>query len=194
MVSQIKVNEIIKQSGSSITIGESGDTINIGTTGDTINLAGSAYATPGNMTPIFLATGGTAQSGLSDNTTTLRIFNSEIYDTDNAYDTSTGLFTVPTTGKYVLIAGLNIDGGSNTGTEFALGLSLNSDASANGHTFLNFNSASLKRWDANITVVRSLTANDTVGVYGRMNTSSGDWNMYSGTNTNYFGAFRIIES
>mgnify|MGYP007000223717 len=35
MVSQIKVNEIIKQSGSSITIGESGDTINIGTTGDT---------------------------------------------------------------------------------------------------------------------------------------------------------------
>ena len=185
MVSQIKVNEIIKQSGSSITIGESGDTI---------NLAGSAYATPGNMTPIFLATGGTAQSGLSDNTTTLRIFNSEIYDTDNAYDTSTGLFTVPTTGKYVIIAGINIDGGSNTGTEFALGLSLGGDASATGHTFLKFNSGSLIRWDANITVVRSLTASNTVGVYGRMNTTSGDWNMYSGTNTNYFGAFRIIES
>ena len=30
MVSQIKVNEIIKQSGSSITIGESGDTISLG--------------------------------------------------------------------------------------------------------------------------------------------------------------------
>ena len=29
MVSQIKVNEIIKQSGSSITIGESGDTVSI---------------------------------------------------------------------------------------------------------------------------------------------------------------------
>ena len=29
MVSQIKVNEIIKQSGSSITIGESGDTIDL---------------------------------------------------------------------------------------------------------------------------------------------------------------------
>ena len=33
MASQIKVNEIIKQSGSSISIGESGDTINI--TGNT---------------------------------------------------------------------------------------------------------------------------------------------------------------
>ena len=29
MVSQLKVNEIIKQSGSSISIGESGDTINV---------------------------------------------------------------------------------------------------------------------------------------------------------------------
>ena len=55
MVSQIKVNEIIKQSGSSITIGESGDTINIGTTGDTVNLAGSAYATAETMTPSFQA-------------------------------------------------------------------------------------------------------------------------------------------
>ena len=146
-----------------------------------------------NMTPIFLATGGTAQSSLSDNVTTLRIFNSEIFDSNNAYNTSTGLFTVPSTGKYVIIAGINIDGSSNTGTEFALGLSLNGDASANGHTFLNFSSASLKRWDANISVIRSLTANDTVGVYGRMNTSSGTWNMYSGTNTNYFGAFKIIE-
>ena len=31
MVSQLKVNEIVKQSGSSITIGESGDTVQLGT-------------------------------------------------------------------------------------------------------------------------------------------------------------------
>ena len=194
MVSQIKVNEIIKQSGSTITIGESGDTINIGTTGDTINLAGSAYATPGNMTPLFYARGNSEQTGLADNVTTKRIFGSEIFDTDGVYDTSTGLFTVPSTGKYCIIAGLNIDGGSNTGTEFALGLSLNADTSATGHTFLKFNSASLIRWDANISVLASLSGGNTVGVYGRMNTSSGTWNMYSSSNSNYFGAFRIIES
>jgi len=40
MVSQLKVNEIIKQSGSSISIGESGDTINLaGTTNITGNTA-----------------------------------------------------------------------------------------------------------------------------------------------------------
>ena len=40
MVSQLKVNEIIKQSGSSITIGESGDTVTI-PSGATLNAAGS---------------------------------------------------------------------------------------------------------------------------------------------------------
>ena len=44
MVSQIKVNEIIKQSGSSISIGESGDTVSIPTTlnATTIQQGGSA--------------------------------------------------------------------------------------------------------------------------------------------------------
>ena len=63
MVSQLKVNEIIKQSGSSIGIGESGDTItltgdtiNLGTTGNTINLAGSAYSSSVLCDPFFHAT------------------------------------------------------------------------------------------------------------------------------------------
>ena len=145
------------------------------------------------MTPLFYARGNSEQTGLSDNVTTKRIFGSEIFDADGVYDTSTGLFTVPTTGKYCIIAGLNIDGGSNTGTEFALGLSLNADTSATGHTFLKFNSASLIRWDANISVLASLSGGNTVGVYGRMNTSSGTWNMYSSANSNYFGAFKLIE-
>ena len=52
MASQIKVNEIIKQSGSSITIGESGDTI---------NLAGATYAVAAN-TPSFYAYLGSNQT------------------------------------------------------------------------------------------------------------------------------------
>ena len=42
MVSQLKVNEIIKQSGSSISIGESGDTVSI-PSGATFSIAGSNY-------------------------------------------------------------------------------------------------------------------------------------------------------
>ena len=79
MVSQIKVNEIIKQSGSSISIGESGDTI---------NLAGSAYAAAGTNTPAFYAQL-TSNQAMSDNTWTKVQFNSEDFDTDNTYDNST---------------------------------------------------------------------------------------------------------
>jgi len=102
MVSQIKVNEIIKQSGSSITIGESGDTINIGTTGDTINLAGAAYAAVDN-TPAF----GASQSGtqtLSTGSWSKVTLDTENWDTDSAFDNSTNYrFTVPSGegGKYL---------------------------------------------------------------------------------------------
>ena len=102
MVSQLKVNEIIKQSGSSISIGESGDTINIGTTGDTVNLAGSAYAAPETNTPAFSAYRGSSQS-ISNETYTRVSFNYEFYDTDNAFDpNTTQRFTVPSgkAGKY----------------------------------------------------------------------------------------------
>ncbi len=52
MVSQIKVNEIIKQSGSSITIGESGDTISI-PSGCTIANSGTATGFGEDNTPYF---------------------------------------------------------------------------------------------------------------------------------------------
>lgn len=104
MVSQIKVNEIIKQSGSSITIGESGDTINIGTTGDTINLAGSAYAAAGTNTPYFHVNRTSSSQSLSDATFTDAIHNNEVYDSGNCYDTSNGRFTPNVAGHYLIYA------------------------------------------------------------------------------------------
>ena len=92
MVSQLKVNEIIKQSGSSISIGESGDTI---------NLAGSTYAAAGDNTPAFFAYA-SSNTNLAADTNTKIALNSEYYDTDNAFDTSNNRFTVPSGegGKY----------------------------------------------------------------------------------------------
>ena len=96
MASQIKVNEIIKQSGSSISIGESGDTINI---------AGSAYAEAGTNTPSFRVNySGSPNNGqdAANNTYSIATLNGEVFDTDSAYDTSTYKFTVPSgkAGKY----------------------------------------------------------------------------------------------
>ena len=55
MVSQIKVNEIIKQSGSTITIGESGDTVSI-PSGCTIANSGTATGFGESNTPFFRET------------------------------------------------------------------------------------------------------------------------------------------
>ena len=96
MVSQIKVNEIIKQSGSSITIGESGDTLNLANpTNVTLN-------SDMKNTPAFSVWLDSTQA-VANATATKIIFNDEDYDTDSAYDTSTGRFTVPSgqAGKYV---------------------------------------------------------------------------------------------
>src|SRR6056300_438528 len=105
MVSQIKVNEIIKQSGSSISIGESGTTINI-PSGATITNNGSAT---GFLAPYFHAT--SSSTSIANNTAVTVINGSESWDTDNLYDTSTGRFTVTasTTGYYYFYAGIGFD-------------------------------------------------------------------------------------
>jgi len=133
MASQIKVNEIIKQSGSSIGIGETGDTIsltgntiNLGTTGNTVNIAGSAYAVAAN-TPSFKVILASAQS-IAHNTSTVVAYDTEIYDTDNAI--SSGVFTCPSgkAGKYFFtaICGFN---SSNVIPNVTLGLSKNDETS-----------------------------------------------------------------
>ena len=107
MVSQIKVNEIIKQSGSSITIGESGDTINIGTTGDTINLAGSSYSTSVAGTNSFFVKLSGVMSNTANATFVKVLFDSEIFDTDSVFNTSNNRFVAPAAGKYWLSTSIN---------------------------------------------------------------------------------------
>ncbi len=103
MVSQLKVNEIIKQSGSSISIGESGDTI---------NLAGSAYAAAGDNTPSFGAYLNANQS-IANSTNTKINFNSEYWDSDGKFDTSTNRFTPGIAGKYFFNSSLRYDNGAS---------------------------------------------------------------------------------
>ena len=121
MVSQIKVNGIIKQSGSSIGIGESGDTItltgdtiNLGTTGNTINLAGSAYSSSVLCDPFFHAIR-SGSHNIADQTDSVIPFNAEVADTDSAFDTSTYRFTVPSgkAGRYFFFANIGSDDGNS---------------------------------------------------------------------------------
>ena len=106
MVSQIKVNEIIKQSGSSITIGESGDTISI-PSGATLNSAGTNTLTGISNTPAWMVNLSSSQN-VSTSTNTVINFDTEVLDSAGAYDPSNGRFTVPSgqAGKYYVYAQL----------------------------------------------------------------------------------------
>jgi hypothetical protein len=102
MVSQIKVNEIIKQSGSSITIGESGDTISLGAalpvgSGGT----GSTTLTGAGLTnkPYFKARLTSTQNNIGTSNTKVA-FNERVIDSDNLFDTTNHRFLPTTAGTY----------------------------------------------------------------------------------------------
>ncbi len=80
-------------------------TVTLGSSGDTITIPSGVTQSGvgGTNTPAFLANLSSTQS-LSNNTNTTVVFDNEVFDTDSGYDTSTGIFTVPSGkgGKYLI--------------------------------------------------------------------------------------------
>ena len=97
----LKVQNIQTSSGSgTITLGQSGEIVAFG----------SGVTSKFNQ-PAFHAYQSTHPGGsLTANTATKVIFDSKYFDTDNAYDTSTGLFTVPSgkAGKYFSVSTISM--------------------------------------------------------------------------------------
>ena len=172
MVSQLKVNEIIKQSGSSITIGESGDTINIGTTGDTINLAGSAFSESVAGTNSFSVTGSGTQSSISDATWTKLTFDSENWDTDSCF--ASNKFTAPAAGKYFFTANASMYGDTDNGNSIAGKFYKNGSGDAQTQSKLEFAGGSniISLCLLRCTGIFDLAQNDYIEVYVRFNTNS----------------------
>jgi hypothetical protein len=106
MTSILKVDTIQDTAGNNI-INESGDTITIGASGDTITIPSGATMTvpngglSGQNYPAFQATL-VALQNISNDTITTGEYSIEEFDTDGCYDTSTYRFTPTTAGKYVI--------------------------------------------------------------------------------------------
>ena len=79
---------------------------------DNFAFTGTVTGAGGVNTPAFHAILSSDQS-IAHNTTTTILFNSEVFDTDSAYNTSTGKFQPQTAGKYYIYTILRNDG---TGT------------------------------------------------------------------------------
>ena len=96
-----------------VTLGSSGDTFTI-PSGVTMVNNGTQTGFGGTMTPAFSAYLSSAQS-LGNNVNTTIICDTELFDTNNMYDTSTGVFTPTVAGKYFLYAKLFYSGAQNEG-------------------------------------------------------------------------------
>jgi hypothetical protein len=111
MASQIKVNEIIKQSGSSITIGESGTTISI-PSGATIANSGTATGFVDSEVS-FKITQNSNQS-ISNATTTTVTFDSTTNGFDQGDNFASNKFTAPSAGRYFFYSQVLIEYGNAT--------------------------------------------------------------------------------
>ena len=106
MSSILKVDTIQDSSGNNI-INESSNTITIGASGDTTNIVGTLQNDGASIanTPAWHAHLSSSYN-VNNNTETAIPFDTEVVDTDSAYNTSNGKFTVPSGkgGKYYVYA------------------------------------------------------------------------------------------
>ena len=188
MSSILKVDTIQDSSGNNI-INESGDTITIGASGDTTNIIGTLQNDGASVanTPMFRVFRSTDQS-ISNGAYTKIQYNSENYDTNSVFDSSTNYrFTAPSTGKYYFLAQLQYtstsDGGQLRGQFYVNGSAFHSSLRMQ-HTSPNTSDNFMVMAD-----VISLSANDYVEVYGYQG-ESGSRNFES--YKNYFLGYKLI--
>ena len=200
MVSQLKVNEIIKQSGSSITIGESGDTVSIpsGTTldvasGGTLDLTGATVSgfSSGisDLSPYF-SVRQTGSVTVTDNTDTKVAWNSELVDSDSAF--ASDKFTVPSgkDGKYFLYTmGLGSGSANSYLNVYYLNLFKNGSRIAMSENDLRGNAG--RKITSCVHTIQDLSAGDYIEVYVKVDINSGTAYFNGDDFQAMFGGYKI---
>ena len=157
---------------------------------DTYAFTGTVTGAGGTQTPNFFAYRSGSNFSLPNTTYTKVIFNSEKFDTASAYDTSSGLFTVPSGqgGKYFLAG--QILQGSATASRFILRMRLNNTSTL---IFMEGEQPSTPM-AAFASTIYTLSAGDTVQIDAYQNNGSTQTLDYTSTGeANYFYGYKIIE-
>jgi hypothetical protein len=105
-MSKIETNTIAPSTGTTLTLGENGDTVTLGTGATQSGFGGT-------NTPAFKAKLSSSY-GISNATTTKIDFDTEMFDTDNLYDTVNQRFTPTSAGKYFISAQVYFDDAAST--------------------------------------------------------------------------------
>lgn len=145
----------------------------------------------GHMYPAFFARK-TSNQSITDNTYTKITFDTEIFDTNNAY--SSDRFTVPTgkAGKYFIGAVCWCDANAVTNFEYA-NISIYKNGSEQVNLIMDHRSNNTYQNSLNLTSLFDLSADDYLEVYVRIADSSGNGqvNGDSSLDYSYFYGYRI---
>jgi hypothetical protein len=191
-MSKLETNQVDPATGTTLTLGTSGDTISI-PSGVTIANSGTATGFGGTMTPAFSVSLSATQNISGAGTLTRVNFNTELLDTDNAYDNSSNYrFTPQTAGKYALFSTIRMFSSSGDWNSYTVELRKNNTAI--GKSDANF-SSSIIGGGATVTIPIAIVADangssDYFDVYFSCVTANG--RAEGGTFTNFWG-YKIIE-
>ena len=194
-MSTLKVDTILKRTGTgTITVGQSGDTISI-PSGATLNSAGTNTLEGIANTPAFEVVRAGNQSLTNDTVTKIR-FDSEQFDTDNAYDNSTNYrFTVPKAGKYFVYLKAGIEGSSNSNIQYC-SLRIRKNGTDIREDWKDLRSGGVRFITLSLNTTLDLAVGDYLEAYAYGNLLSGDPDIKadrgSGMKISIFGAYRII--
>jgi hypothetical protein len=195
-MSELKVNKVTPRSGTTVTLGDSGDTITI-PSGATLDLSSATQTgVGGTNTPAFHARMSANQT-ISNNTLTKVNFDTEEFDTNSAYDSTTDYrFTVPSgqDGKYFIftsIQGKMQDAPSALQAVKVAIYKNGSQISINGTDPRNNNGYFFTAY-SHITL--SLVATDYIEIFGYIIGTSGTHTILNDSQnyTNSFGVFKLI--
>ncbi len=183
-MSKILVDTIDTRSGTSnITIGSSN--------ASQITLKSGATLTNFPDNSPVLSLGLASSQTLSDNTWTTIVFDTEILDAGNIYDTSTGVCT-PTAGTYFMTFTANVGGDTNSalqnaGVKFSIGGTVTAEqvhnAASNNQRYVNLVTSYIHTFDGS-TYVLCQAYNDV---------SSGTPNVFGTTSPRFGATFQMVK-
>ena len=195
-MSTLKVDTILKRTGTgTITLGQSGDTITI-PSGATMDLSNATQTGVGGAnSPMWVATMSAQQTGGNNSMVKIN-YNTEVLDTDSAYDTSTYRFTVPSgkAGKYFISALTNIQSsGSNGARSQTNSIYVNGTSIVRSQYFMT--SSNLFEADqdniCHCTLLHDLSVGDYVDVYAKRYSDHSE-NMVAKTSWSRFMGYKLI--
>ena len=186
-MSTLKVDTILKRTGTgTITLGQSGDTIALGS-------GASQTGFGGDNTPAFHAKLSANQS-ISNESLTKVAANTELFDTDNAYDNSSNYrFTPQTAGKYIIYTSVLVDSASNNNNFDYIYSEIHKNGTDISFNMLDFRS---DRDGRKFTVSQQIAvdmngSSDYIELFAIAKVSYSADLKFASSNT-YFGAYKLI--